>query len=92
MGYFPNGSAAEYYCAQYCAHCKHGKHVWSEDDMESCPVWDAHILHNYDECNKPTSILHILIPRDDKGYNEQCSMFMPFDAGRCMETEDMFGG
>jgi len=71
MGYFPNGTAGEEYEARYCARCQH------EYDAEGrgCAVWDAHLLHNYDECNKPDSILHLLIPR--KGIdNERCLMFL----------------
>lgn len=69
MGYFPNGSAGDWYEATYCRRCVH-------DDAENgCPVMLAHVLHNYEECNRPESILHILIPRDDRGFNQQCGMF-----------------
>lgn len=36
-----------------------------------------HLMHNYQECNKPESFLHVLIPRSkDKLGNEQCAMFL----------------
>lgn len=70
MAYFPNGTAGEMYEAKYCDHCIHQK-----PDDGGCAVWLAHMLHNYDECNKKDSILHLLIPR--KGVeNEQCTMFV----------------
>ena len=69
MGYFSNGTEGEEYWAAYCARCIHDEH-------EDCPVWAAHFLFNYDECNKPESILHILIPEAKNGGNEQCKMFI----------------
>ena len=84
MGYFSNGTEGMDYHATYCAHCKH-------DENEDCPVWAAHLAFNYDECNKPESILHMLIPRSkDKLSNEECKMFMPKAPGRCIKTRDMF--
>lgn len=85
MGYFPNGTAGETYEAQYCRHCVHQKL-----DDGGCAVWLLHMLHNYEECNKPDSFLHTLIPRAKDGYNEQCLMFHPADPTRCRETAEMF--
>ena len=66
MGYFANSTEGETYQADYCGRCVHsGK----------CAVLQAHWLYNYDECNKPDSILHLLIPLDAEGYNEECKMF-----------------
>ncbi len=70
MGYLPNGAAGDRYEAAYCDHCAHQNH-----EGEGCAVWLAHMLHNYDECNKKDSILHILIPRNGIE-NEQCKMFV----------------
>lgn len=71
MGYFPNGTAGGMYEEEYCMNCIHG----TGDDP--CAVMLAHNLYNYDECDKPESILHLLIPlrKDDLG-NEQCRMFV----------------
>lgn len=69
MGYFSNGTAGEIYEAQYCSRCVHQKL-----DDGGCRVMLAHMLYNYDECNKPDSILHLLIPRDGIE-NKQCTMF-----------------
>jgi len=69
MGYFSNGTEGMMYAEQYCYRCIHGK-----EGM--CAVMLAHMTHNYDECNKPDSILHMLIPRKEGGIgNEECRMF-----------------
>ena len=73
MGYFSNGSEGEDYQAKYCARCVH-------ENMKTgrgCPIWNLHLLHNYDDCNNPKSYLHFLIPRDhEKCGNERCTMFV----------------
>lgn len=51
----------------YCCQCIH---------QPNCAVWSAHLLKNYDECNNKDSILHILIPRNEKGENEKCTMYI----------------
>lgn len=72
MGYFPNGTAGEMYEHKYCSRCVH-----SEGD-KGCTVWFLHMIHNYDECNKPDSFLHALIPRSEsKLDNDECTMFVP---------------
>lgn len=86
MGYFACGSEGMDYEERYCRRCIHGVD-------EACPVMNAHLLFNYDECNKPDSILHMLIPRSRDGLtNLKCAMFvkrrrpdarsgvLPFDA------------
>lgn len=79
MAYFPNGTAGEYYYAQYCSKCAH----WPKgDDDPGCSVDIIHNLFNYDQCKDTLegraieTILDLLIPRtkDDLG-NERCSMF-----------------
>lgn len=72
MGYFPNGMSGEYYQEQFCSRCI------NEDAAAErwCPIWNWHLLHNYEECNKPDSWLHKLIPRTDDGFNGQCVMFV----------------
>jgi len=73
MGYFSNGTSGAYYQDDYCFRCKH----WRLDDTgtEGCPVWDAHLIHNYSECNKADSILHFFIPRNGVK-NLACTMFI----------------
>lgn len=72
MGYFSNGTEGEFYFAEYCSRCIHN------DETKGCPVWMLHMEYNYEECNKPHSFLHVLIPRSkDRLGNERCSMFVP---------------
>lgn len=74
MGYFSNGSEGALYQEDYCSRCIHDK-----DD--SCPVWNAHLMFNYQECNKPDSVLHMLIPRENNGLtNGACLMFIEMAA------------
>ena len=75
MGYFSNGAEGGDYHAQWCSRCVH-------DVEENCPVWLAHLIHNYSECNNEESILHLLIPRSESGLdNEQCRLFWPIEEG-----------
>lgn len=65
MAYFANGTEAMIFEEQFCSRCVHG---------DDCPIMLLHMIHNYDECNNPNSMLHVLIPR--KGaFNGDCSMF-----------------
>lgn len=71
MGYFANGTEGAEYEAKYCSKCIH----YGDDEAPGCPVMFAHLLYNYQECDKDGSILHILIPR--KGTeNLKCTMFV----------------
>ena len=71
MGYFANGTDGMAYEAKYCMKCIH----YGDDEGPGCPIWLAHLLHNYEECDNDESILHILIPRKDVE-NLQCRMFI----------------
>lgn len=68
MGYFSNGTEGLDYQERYCSRCIH-------DINKSCPVWNAHLLFNDDECNNDKSVLHMLIPRNELS-NGQCEMFV----------------
>lgn len=75
MAYFSNGTEGEIYYEHYCSRCVH------ESDGRTCSIWLAHLIHNYDECNNPKSILHTLIPRKNEGLsNGECTMFIPASA------------
>ena len=75
MGYFPNGTSGEIYESEYCSKCVHRN---GPDGKSGCAVWFAHMMRNYDECNKKDSILHMLIPKnDEKLCNDRCLMFWP---------------
>lgn len=76
MAYFSNGSEGLDYESQYCDRCIH----WTYDQAtatDGCPVWDAHMLHNYDQNGdeKVKSILDLLIPMDGL-YAAQCKLFV----------------
>lgn len=75
MGYFSNGTEGDLYESEYCSRCIHSQ------KEGGCAVMLAHMLHNYKECNNEDSILHLLIPRDEKGFNKQCEMFT--EMARC---------
>lgn len=68
MGYFSNGTEGEIYYERYCSRCVHNRN-------EDCPVWDAHLLFSYRDCNDEQSILHMLIPRDGVR-NAACRLFV----------------
>jgi hypothetical protein len=78
MGYFSNGTEGELYYEDYCSRCVHNKN-------EDCPIWDAHLLFSYRDCNNPESILHMLIPRDGIE-NKACRLFLENPA-----VKDLFG-
>lgn len=73
MAYFANGTEGETYEHNVCSRCAH-----YGDETKMCPVWELHLLFNYDQ-NKDeqlTLVLDTLIPR--KGiHNDLCSMFHP---------------
>ena len=73
MGYFPNNDAGDFYVAKYCSRCANFRDNGS--GSEGCAVLDLHFIYNYDECNKPNSFLHFLIPRDGIE-NKECAMFL----------------
>ena len=73
MGYFSNGTEGMAYEAKYCERCIH----YGPPDGPGCPVFGLHLLHNYEECNKDDSFLHVLNPLSKNGLgNEQCRMFI----------------
>lgn len=77
MGYFANGSEGDAYMAQWCSRCVHWKDE-SDGRGEGCPVFDLHLLHNYDQIKKESTrhALEMFIPRNEDGLgNAQCRMF-----------------
>ena len=69
MGYFSNSTEGDQFESKFCHTCVHNH------EEHSCPCLDAHLLWNYDECNKPDSVLHKMILRDEKGFNSKCIFF-----------------
>lgn len=76
MGYFANGTEGMSYEEKYCSRCVHFQR---DDNDPSCPVWLAHLLYAYDECNNDGNaarMLGMLIPRSKDGIgNAQCAMY-----------------
>ena len=75
MGYFSNGTEGDMYEEEYCHRCVHNH------PEHGCPCWEAHKWWNYDECNKPESILHKMIPfekekRHGVHWPDQCIFFV----------------
>lgn len=67
MGYFSNGTEGMAYQDQICRLCKRDG---------NCPVWDLHMLYNYDRKNeKVAEILDAMIPRTERGENGRCRYF-----------------
>ena len=70
--YFSNGSEGMDYEARWCDRCVNQ----GPADGPGCWIWGEHMMHNYEDCNKPHSIMHRLIPRSADGLdNEKCVMF-----------------
>lgn len=65
MGYFSNSSEADEYESDVCRTCNH------YNPCEACPMWEAQQLWNDQECKKPESLLHKIIPRKPWG-NDIC--------------------
>ncbi len=86
MGYFSNGSEGDGYNETYCMRCVNWKD--SVDRGEGCPVWDAHLMHNYNQEGAAREILSILIPRSSDGGNGKCAMF--HSNGNCPGQEQLF--
>ena len=78
MGYFSNGTEGDMFEDKWCSRCVHV----GPPDGPGCPVMLAHVLHNYNECNNPDSILHLLITRGkaENGFHQECRMFV--DTGK----------
>lgn len=75
MAYFSNSTEGETYEHNVCSRCIHYK---GDTVDEMCPVWEIHLLFNYDQEDDSELKLAMdtLIPR--RGiYNDLCSMFHP---------------
>lgn len=91
MGYFPNGTSAEIFMDQHCAHCANNR-IRAGTEGESCPIMDAHMHGNYSqkEGEPLEMVLSTLIRR--KGLDNECQMYFPRDPDRCTLTGDLFDG
>jgi hypothetical protein len=71
VGYFSNATEGADYERTWCRKCQHG----DGDSAGDCAVWEAHLLANHTECERPGSPLHVLIPRG-LAENAKCRMFV----------------
>lgn len=76
MGYFSNGTEGIDYQERYCIECINYT-TRDGEGAEGCPVWDMHLIHNYEQCTNKTinDLLCELIPQDGI-HNERCKMFL----------------
>ena len=86
MGHFSNGTEGMMYQEEYCERCLNYR---DKDDGRGygCPIWDAHLIADFQ--NKDHRyILDVLIPIDERKFNEKCAAFL-FD-GKDHDTIEMF--
>lgn len=87
MGYFSNGTEGMMYEEAFCRRCIH----YGPEEGPGCPVWLAHLLFAYEECNSDSNaktMLDMLIPV--KGIdNQQCMMFVEKEAPKSDEWDRM---
>ena len=76
MGYFSNGTEGMVFTERYCERCVNWRDL-GDGRGPGCPVWDAHFLFAYEECDSGSNahtILEMLIRQTGAGENE-CQMF-----------------
>jgi hypothetical protein len=88
VGYFSNGSEGMDFEEQFCRRCIH----YGPEEGPGCPVWFAHLLFAYEECNSDSNaktILDLLIERKqitaDDGFPlavNECKMFVEDRSGQ----------
>ena len=73
--YFSNSDMGEAFQEKQCYRCKHWRLRNKDDEYPNCPIWDIHIIYNYDQMDKDKKDLreamNILIDED----KWECSMF-----------------
>ena len=83
MGYFSNGAEGADWRVNNCERCANSHPVNGSD---GCPIWDLHLLHNYDQMPEHaktdqakgeamawSAALGMLIKRD--GLSNECTLF-----------------
>lgn len=82
MAYFSNGSEGMGAEEEFCSRCIH-----NDPEGPFCPVWRLHHDWNYAQCNEnevgeaKQHALDVLWPRNTKGENGDCSMFVTKEGG-----------
>ena len=75
MGYFSNGTEGDMYIDRYCFKCLN-RTTREGEGGDGCPIWDLHMVYNYTKDTTIRMMLNEIIPRDEKGYNLKCKMFL----------------
>lgn len=70
MAYFSNGTEGDAFEAAFCDRCVH---QGDADKGESCAVFMAHLLYNYDDTYR--EVLDLLITGDTIDGTIKCQMF-----------------
>ncbi len=79
MAYFPNGSSGDHYQEQYCFNCVHyGADKRSKStEISGCPIWDLHMMWNYERGTEHQRVLDDFIPMKADGiYPGECQFFI----------------
>jgi hypothetical protein len=74
MAYFSNGSSGDRYMENWCERCRNFKRR-EDEDTEGCPIWDLHLMYNYNENELHAKMRDHFIPMDKKYNPQQCRMF-----------------
>jgi len=82
MAYFPNGTDGELFEETVCKECIH----YNEEN--GCPIFNAHLLYNYEAEGIAQKILDMLIEdkeeKNDEGYKfftHHCKLFIKKQGG-----------
>ena len=85
MGYFSNGTEGMIFTEMFCERCVNWRDL-DDNRGPGCPIWDAHLMFAYEECNSESNaatILGMLIRRVDTLASDglpvndnECAMFL----------------
>lgn len=85
MGYFSNGTEGGMFIESWCSRCVNWRDL-DDGRGEGCPVYDAHLIFAYEECDSNSNakaILDMLIVRKvvtaSDGFDlpvNECAMFV----------------
>ena len=74
MAYFSNGTEGMDYQSKYCDRCVNYRNL-DDDQGPGCPIWDLHMLHNYDDEWEDARNWFIPMDPPEKIHAGECKMF-----------------
>lgn len=96
MAKFSNGTEGMMYNEQFCEQCINWE-IDPETDTPGCPIWDVHLLFDYEDNSLHNSLLDFLIPQSEFNIKQElcfseCKMFKTLEhvgitAGKAVERE-----